>query len=142
MSTGYTGSSDKVVNSKYLYDRLKDFKNLSDSNYASKTSEHIHSNKESVLDKLGKNSDGDLTFNGNIVSDNSASVVNHLANGNIHVDANFKTNTNTHIANNNIHMSTDEKKTLNNAYQKPIGGIPKTDLSSTFIIVIIPNFLR
>ena len=149
MSTNYTGSSDKVVNSKYLYDSLKEFKAISDSDYAAKTSEHTHANKDTVLDKLGTNTDGDLTFDGSIVSDGSKSVVDHLADNdihvdldfknkttthiadkNIHVDSDFKNKTNTHITDNSIHMNTSEKKKLNDAYQKPTGGIPKTDLSS------------
>ena len=130
MSANYNGDAEKVVSSKYLYDTLKDFKGIADSNYADKTKEHEHTNK-SVLDKFSTDTNGDLTYDGNPVNSDSTAIGAHINDTSIHVDATFKSDTTTHIADSSIHMSSDEKKTLNSAYQKPITGIPKTDLESS-----------
>lgn len=129
MSANYKGNAEKPISSEYLYNTIKDFKTKADDDYATKGLEHTHSNKEDVLDKFSVNTEGDLTFNGNIVNENSTAVTKHINDTDIHVNADFKSNTTTHMDDASIHMSTSEKELLNSAYQKPSDGIPRTDLS-------------
>ena len=43
-----------------------------------------------------------------------------------------------HVANNDIHVTADEKTSWNSKYNKPSGGIPKTDLASDVQTSLVP----
>ena len=55
-----------------------------------------------------------------------------------HQDISALTN---HVANNNIHVTTDDKIAWNSKYNKPSGGIPKTDLASDVQTSLVPSSL-
>ena len=44
-----------------------------------------------------------------------------------------------HVANNDIHVTTDDKTAWNSKYNKPSGGIPKTDLASDVQSSLLPS---
>ena len=46
-----------------------------------------------------------------------------------------------HVANNSIHVTTDDKTSWNSKYNKPSGGIPKTDLASDIQTSLVPSSL-
>ena len=45
----------------------------------------------------------------------------------------------THVANNSIHVTTDDKTAWNAKYNKPSGGIPKSDLASDIQTSLVPS---
>ena len=53
-----------------------------------------------------------------------------------HQDISALTN---HVANNSIHVTTDDKTAWNAKYNKPNGGIPKTDLASDVQTSLVPS---
>ena len=53
-----------------------------------------------------------------------------------HQDISALTN---HVANNDIHVTTDDKTAWNAKYNKPSGGIPKTDLASDIQTSLLPS---
>lgn len=53
-----------------------------------------------------------------------------------HQDISALTN---HIANNDIHVTADDKTAWNSKYNKPSGGIPKTDLASDIQTSLLPS---
>ena len=53
-----------------------------------------------------------------------------------HQDISALTN---HVANNSIHVTTDDKTVWNAKYNKPSGGIPKTDLASDVQSSLVPS---
>ena len=55
-----------------------------------------------------------------------------------HQDISALTN---HVANNDIHVTTDDKTAWNSKYNKPSGGIPKTDLASEIQTSLVPSSL-
>ena len=55
-----------------------------------------------------------------------------------HQDISVLTN---HVANNSIHVTTDDKTAWNAKYNKPSGGIPKTDLASDVQTSLVPSSL-
>ena len=127
MAASYHGSDKNVITSEYLYNTLKGLKSKTDSEYADKTTEHSHTNKD-LLEKFSTDASGDLIFDGSPVNSDSTSIRTHMLDTNIHVDSKFKTDTTSHIADTAIHMDSTEKAKLNSAYQKPSSGIPKSDL--------------
>lgn len=55
-----------------------------------------------------------------------------------HQDISALTN---HVTNNSIHVTTDDKTAWNSKYNKPSGGIPKTDLASDVQTSLVPSSL-
>lgn len=55
-----------------------------------------------------------------------------------HQDISALTN---HVANNDIHVTTNDKTAWNSKYNKPSGGIPKTDLASDIQTSLVPSSL-
>ena len=53
-----------------------------------------------------------------------------------HQDISALTN---HVANNSIHVTTDDKTAWNSKYNKPSGGIPKSDLASDIQTLLVPS---
>lgn len=93
-SSTFKGQSKYLVDSAYLYSQLKNMKSALDDGYetisdfkehesnkhtnvlhltsAEKSKLHTHSNQSTILDKLGKDDNGNLTFNGTSVAQGSA----------------------------------------------------------------------
>ena len=93
-SSSFKGQSKYIVDSAYLYNQLKNMKSILDNGYETildfkkheenahtdvlhltskeKSKIHTHDNQSDILDKLSKDSNGNLTFNGASVAQGSA----------------------------------------------------------------------